>query len=203
MSLITTISPAVMCVGCVCVLALLVAMVGAIVDGIFWNVLDHTRGCYNPYSNKYYGDQNYALDAISCTTFSEIGNPSYRDNCYCVQAGTDHCLNYALANDADYNCGDILDTYRDWLNASTIICIVLTVGSLLNCILICTAGCMARQNSSESNHHQFTAVPTNGGAVPTVVEPNKDYATSSEAIQMSIVDPVNDIECQPIQDSKL
>lgn len=182
-------------------------MIGAIVDGIFWNVLDHTRGCYNPYSNQYFGDSDYSSEAIACTTTSEIGNPDYRDKCYCVQAGTDFCFHYSLANDADYNCGDILSIYRDWLSSSTIICVVLTIGSLVYCILICTGGCIVCRNNAQRNNQELAPGSMNAGTAPTIVGPGGIPVTivqavpaSSEAIE--VVSPVIVVEAQSIQNSK-
>ena len=117
-----------------------VAIVGALVDGITWNVLDHTRGCYNPYLNEYYGQSGYEVQATECSS-APIGDAAYKGHCYCVQAGNDFCFHYNIADSDKYDCNDVLHEYTHWLHDSTIICSVIAIGSVAYCIFLCTGGC--------------------------------------------------------------
>lgn len=62
--------------------------------------------------------------------------------CYCVQSGDDFCFHYRLADDKNYNCNDILTIYRDWLKESTLICLSITIFSLIYFISLCKGGCL-------------------------------------------------------------
>lgn len=121
------------------VLSGIVALIGALIDGISWNMLDHTRACYSPYEGEFYGQSAYYTDAGYCST-ATVGDTSVKGYCYCVQASNILCYRYILADDSNSDCGDILDEYTTWLHISTIICSVLVVGITLYTIFLCVGG---------------------------------------------------------------
>jgi hypothetical protein len=125
---------------------MIVAIIGAMVDGITWNILDHTRGCYELYSNSYYGNPDYAADAVECTS----GDTPIEGHCVCVQAGNSFCYHYNIADNNKYNCDDILTTYRDLLGNSTMLCTVLVIGCFIYIFVLCCGG-FAMLSSNRNN----------------------------------------------------
>jgi hypothetical protein len=137
--------------GCCIIFSMIVAIIGAMVDGITWNILDHTRGCYELYSNSYYGNPNYLADTVECTS----GDTPIEGHCVCVQAGNSFCYHYNIANNNKYNCGNILTTYRDLLGNSTILCTVLVIGCFIYVFVLCCGG-FAMLSSNYGNRNNPT-----------------------------------------------
>jgi hypothetical protein len=167
-------------IGILCTFVILMGLVGSLIDGIAWNVLDHTRGCYNPYNDVYYGQSEYQSQAMQCTS-AEPGDPSTKGFCFCVQADNIICYHYNIANYEKYDCNDLLHTYTNWLHDSTIICSVITVGSLIYCIFLCTGGCVqccSRKSSSPPQTGNFVSYP----AAPPLVTPTEAYAEATRPL---------------------
>jgi hypothetical protein len=82
--------------------------IGALVDGIEWNIVDHNRSCYSPYSNNYYGQTAYFEQAYNCYDSLKFSSPGY---CYCVEANNNICFHYDISQYNHYNCGDVLGYY--------------------------------------------------------------------------------------------
>lgn len=128
-------------VACLCILCVIVGIIGSLIDGITWSVLDHTRGCYSPYNDVYTGQDSYQTQAMDCVSSSLIGDSSTKGRCYCVQANNAMCYHYTIRDSSKYDCHDLLTQYTHWLHDSMTICIVITLGSLIYSIFLCTGGC--------------------------------------------------------------
>jgi hypothetical protein len=168
-------------IGVLCTFVILMGLVGSLIDGIAWNILDHTRGCYSPYDDVYYGQSEYQSQAMQCTS-AEPGDPSTQGFCYCVQADNIICYHYDIANYDKYDCNDLLHTYTNWLHDSTIICSVITVGSLIYCIFLCTGGCVQCCSRKSNTHSQpptgFVSYP----AAPPLAAPTEAYAEATRPL---------------------
>jgi hypothetical protein len=137
-------------------LTIVVGIVGAIVDGVTWNVIDHLRACYDPSIDTYYGNSRYFEDISgSCIDFSSS------HSCLCVQTGRSHyCFAYDINHESQYDCGDVLDYYNDLLGASTGICVFIIFLGLFYVCMLFTAGC---NNISRAQQHSY---PQNFQQVP-------------------------------------
>lgn len=111
--------------------------VGALVDGIMWNIVDHNRACYSPSTFNYYGQSDYYDQAYSCYEKLLYVSPGY---CYCVEANNNLCFHYDISDSSHYNCGDVLGYYTQQLQYSTIFCSILIPICLSYVILSCSFG---------------------------------------------------------------
>jgi hypothetical protein len=155
-------SAALTIVSVLAVLTIITGIVGATVDGITWNVVDHLRACYDPSTDTYYGDSNYyQYIPDSCSGFTNL--PS----CLCVQTGQSHyCFTYDINHRSEYDCEDVLDYYDNLLGASTWICVFIVFAGLVYAAMLCTAGCnngyrsrQQQQSYQMGDQAQFQRVP--------------------------------------------
>mmetsp|Transcript_7088 Transcript_7088/g.10042 ORF Transcript_7088/g.10042 Transcript_7088/m.10042 type:complete len:264 (-) Transcript_7088:143-934(-) len=134
--------------GVFALIAVLMTFVGALVDGIEWNIVDHNRACYSPATNTYYGESGYYSAANSCS----FGLDASAGFCSCVEAGNYICFQYNIVNNSKYNCGDVLGYYTTQLQYSTIFCSILIVLCLVYSIVTITVAgitcCCLQRNTT-------------------------------------------------------
>jgi hypothetical protein len=122
-------------------IATLVALVGAVIDGLASTKFISLTAC--SYTSNgisiNFGEKSDYASADKC----ELNGPFVADACYCVTAGGKSCGTYSLspfAVKAKQNCANILGNYANTLSASTAVCvitfIILFFLSIFTCIIL-------------------------------------------------------------------
>lgn len=121
------------------VLTTLVALVGAIVDGIqSTKFIDLTACSYTSNNIGYnFGEQGDYSFSNAC----EKKGPFVKEACYCVSAKGKTCGTYSLspyALKAKQNCANVLGNYANTLSASTAVCVILFITLFFLSVFTCT-----------------------------------------------------------------
>lgn len=146
--------------GCVfSILGLIIAVVGAIVDGIAAGVFNRETACGSTKTGQMWGSSGGKNDVAICALgYAQSGtghNAIFDDQNFfsanddfhwkydCVCTDDTFCYEYNLGT--AHNCGDILTTYTYLLCVSTALCVILSVTCLVYSIFACVSCCC--------NHH--------------------------------------------------
>lgn len=112
------------------IIAIIISLVAAILDGVAVGILENQRACVTP-GGIHAGASDYYTDADSCY----INNIDVNFDCYCTDGYS--CYGYS----GQPNCSDILGQYKALLRASTAICTVITVVMFVFSLLTCASLC--------------------------------------------------------------
>lgn len=121
------------------VIATLVALAGAIADGIqSTKFIDLTACSYTSNDIGYnFGEQGDYPSANKC----ENAGPIVKEACYCVSARGKTCGTYSLSTfaiKAKQNCANVLGNYANTLSASTAVCVILFIILFFLSVFTCT-----------------------------------------------------------------
>jgi hypothetical protein len=118
-------------------IATLVALVGAVMDGLASTKFISLTACNGSGTN--FGEKSDYASSDKC----ELSEPFVADACYCVTAGGKSCGTYSLspfAVKAKQNCANILGNYANTLSASTAVCVIIFIIlfflSIFTCIIL-------------------------------------------------------------------
>lgn len=170
----------------------IVCIIGSVLDGIFWHVMNRTGGCYNPYSDRYFGDSQLQSAAESCADKTSIGDSSTHNLCFCVQDNLDFCFHYRLIHADSFDCSDLITTYRDWLRDSTFIGCSMIFFCSIYFILICKGGCVMSGDFPSEVLAGFSSIPDNESLPDAIIissgpnEPNFGSNYTKSSIDTSI-----------------
>lgn len=114
------------------IFAIIISIVGAIVDGISAAVIGGENACYNTNTGKTYGSDSDVYELSGCTSFFY---DHYDSQCICTDGSS--CFAYDLTSGE--NCGSIYTTYYGLLSASTAFLVVLVILSFVYSIFTCIA----------------------------------------------------------------
>ena len=120
-------------------ISLIVALIGAIVDGEGINKFGSITACASQHDIsiaviKYYGQSSNYLLAESCLNSTANLVP---DRCYCVSSGSKSCSNqYSVSNN---NCDILMATYPTMLRVSCAFCSLCFVAALYRLLGLCVA----------------------------------------------------------------
>lgn len=120
-------------------IAALVALAGAVIDGIASTKFISLTACsYTSNGISYnYGEKSDYGSSNKC----ESAGPFVEDACYCVAAGGKSCGTYSLSTfavKAKQNCANILGNYANTLSASTAVCVITFIILFFLSIFTCT-----------------------------------------------------------------
>ncbi len=190
-----SLSPLLYFVACLSIGTLIICIVGSVLDGIFWHVMNTTGGCYNPYSDSYFGDPQLQSAAESCADKTSIGDSNTNNLCFCVQDSLDFCFHYRLIDADSFDCSDIITTYRDWLRDSMSLGCSMIFFCSIYFILICKGGCVMSGDFPDSEVLAgFSSIPENESLPDEIIHnsgPNEsnygsNYTKSSADTSISL-----------------
>jgi hypothetical protein len=146
------------------VIAIILLIVGVIIDGITYGGANALDTCGNTNTGEIYGDSANLPYLISCAVDNH-------QDCLCIQSSnTDTCYLFNL--EAADNCGQILNKYPSLLLASVLFELFLLVTVFIYSVCTCKSVCCvsAEQQAAAQN----TAPPANFAApVAAVAVPSK------------------------------
>ena len=116
----------------------LVALIGAIVDGIQSTTFINLTACsYTSNISYNYGDKRDYKYSDIC----EANGPFVENACYCVSSRGRTCKSYSLSSfaiKAKQNCANILGNYANTLSASTAVCVIIFIILFFLSVFTCT-----------------------------------------------------------------
>lgn len=139
--------------------AVIVAVIGTIVDGIAAAVIGDLASCLDIKSGEVYGDTDviYAA-AISGCLSSYYYNPNEL-SCICVDRSISSCYDYELA-DPNGTCEIIFTSYITNLKASTAFGAIVTILSFVISVIACVDGCSTASSQVHDGSVVLQQVPT-------------------------------------------